>query len=267
MAGHARPLGLQRLGVSSASRTLSSIRVEPTVRCTPLRSGCSVTVPASLPHAARTAAAPAALMALRSLDPRRPIAPSSPTRAGTLARASGPLGGRGPGAPGPGHLARDRRRYGTDPRQNPMGGLRRPRAGASGAGSSQVRDGSAPEPDGAGGQWATADGPAEEGDGLGVVGRGTWDGATTPARTAPAPGDRSVDALRVGAVEREPGEELGGHAASLAGVEAAAAGAGSGGLRLPKGAKELAVPPDTGEPVGVPHVAGLELSWITNGQA
>src|SRR5215207_7837346 len=54
-------------------------------------------------------------------------------------------------------------------------------------------------------------------------------------------------ALGVGAVEREAGEELGGHAAAAAGVVRAAGSAGAGGLRFAQRAEQLGAAPDTGE--------------------
>ena len=61
---------------------------------------------------------------------------------------------------------------------------------------------------------------AHEGDGLGVVGRWGRDGHADAGEQRLAV---AVDALGVGPVERQAGEELGGHAPALAGVVAAAA--------------------------------------------
>ncbi len=66
-------------------------------------------------------------------------------------------------------------------------------------------------------------------------------------------------ALGVRAVERHPGEELGGHAPTLAGVVAPATGARSGGGWLAQLVEEGAVPPHRGEPAGFAHRAGTEL--------
>src|SRR6056297_3351183 len=69
----------------------------------------------------------------------------------------------------------------------------------------------------------------------------------------------TADALGVGPVERDPDEELGGHAAALAGVVGPARGAGAGRLRLAQFGEELALLPDAGEdPVGTDRT-GLEL--------
>ncbi len=69
----------------------------------------------------------------------------------------------------------------------------------------------------------------------------------------------AADALRVRAVERQAGEELGGHAPALAGVVGTARGARPGGLRLAQRAEQLAVLPHLGEATLVAHRAGLEL--------
>ena len=69
----------------------------------------------------------------------------------------------------------------------------------------------------------------------------------------------SVHALRVGSVERHPGEELGRHAAALAGVVAAAAGARAGGGGSAQLAEQFAVAPHSGEPAGITHRTGAEL--------
>ena len=60
-----------------------------------------------------------------------------------------------------------------------------------------------------------------------AAGRGADPLATPASAGSPWPSD----ALRVGSVERHPGEELRRHAPALAGVVAAAAGARAGGLR------------------------------------
>jgi hypothetical protein len=69
----------------------------------------------------------------------------------------------------------------------------------------------------------------------------------------------AADALGVGAVERQPGEELGGHAAALAGVVAAARRAGAGRLRLAQLRNSSLSRQTLGEPAGVADGAGLEL--------
>ena len=69
----------------------------------------------------------------------------------------------------------------------------------------------------------------------------------------------SAHAFRIGSVERHPGEELRRHAPALAGVVAAATGAGAGGGRLAQLAEQPAVSPDLGEPAGGADRTGAEL--------
>ena len=75
------------------------------------------------------------------------------------------------------------------------------------------------------------DGLAGEPDGLGVVDRGAWDSGGVDGReTLEA---ATVDALGIGPVEGQTGEELGRHAPALAGVVAPTARTGAGGVAAP----------------------------------
>ena len=69
-----------------------------------------------------------------------------------------------------------------------------------------------------------------------------------------------VHALGVRSVERQAGEELGRHAAALAGVVGAAGRAGPGALRLAQRGEQRRLAPDGGEAPGVADVAGQELA-------
>ena len=69
----------------------------------------------------------------------------------------------------------------------------------------------------------------------------------------------AADALRVGAVEGQAGEELRRHAPALAGVERAAAGARSCRLRFAQRGEQVALLPHGAEATGVAYVAGVEL--------
>src|SRR6266568_8455180 len=90
-------------------------------------------------------------------------------------------------------------------------------------------------------------------------------------RTRRGPGDRgerglavALDALRVGAVERQPGEELGRHAPAAAGVVGRTRLAGAPGLRPAQPGEELRLPPDRGEAPGAADIAGQEV--VVNGE-
>src|ERR1700728_2038256 len=72
-------------------------------------------------------------------------------------------------------------------------------------------------------------------------------------------GTVSLHAFRVGPVQRQAGEELGGHAAAAARVEGLARCARSPGLRPAQLGEKLRVAPHRGEPAGLPHVPGQEL--------
>ena len=69
----------------------------------------------------------------------------------------------------------------------------------------------------------------------------------------------AADALGVGTVEWQAGEELGGHATALARVVAAARCARAGRLRFTQLAEQVAVAPDALEATVVAHRAGPEL--------
>src|SRR5688500_1263626 len=69
----------------------------------------------------------------------------------------------------------------------------------------------------------------------------------------------AMDTLWVRTVERHANEELGGHAAALTRVEASAAGAGAGRLRLPELGEQRGGPPHLREPAALAHRARLEL--------
>ena len=88
-----------------------------------------------------------------------------------------------------------------------------------------------------------------------IIGRGASTGRDGEQRSLAV----AAHALGVGAVEWQAGEELGRHAAALAGVVAAARRAGTGRLRLAQLGEQFAVLPDLGEPAGVADRAGLEL--------
>src|SRR4051794_23185714 len=83
-------------------------------------------------------------------------------------------------------------------------------------------------------------------DGPRVVGRRLWEQGVGVAR---GQGGLAMaeHALRVGAVEREAGEELRGHASPAARVEERAAGAGATARRLAEAQEELAGAPHAGE--------------------
>src|SRR5207342_3117080 len=66
-------------------------------------------------------------------------------------------------------------------------------------------------------------------------------------------------ALGVGTVQRQPGEELGGHAAAPAGVEELARRAGAASLRRPQLGEQSGPQPDVLEPTVGEEVAGQEL--------
>ena len=69
----------------------------------------------------------------------------------------------------------------------------------------------------------------------------------------------AANTLGVGTVEWKTGEKLGRHAAALAGVELAAAGAGARRLRLTQFDEQIRGLPDVTEPAFISHVAGLEV--------
>ena len=69
----------------------------------------------------------------------------------------------------------------------------------------------------------------------------------------------ALDALGVGAVERQAGEELGRHAAAAAGVEVRALRAGAAGLRAAQVGEQLGVLPHPLEAALVADVAGEEV--------
>src|SRR5689334_10129093 len=67
------------------------------------------------------------------------------------------------------------------------------------------------------------------------------------------------DALGVGAVQRQAGEELRGHASAAAGAECAAGLARAAGLRLAQAGEQIRLPPYPGEAARLADVAGPEL--------
>lgn len=67
------------------------------------------------------------------------------------------------------------------------------------------------------------------------------------------------DALGIGSVEWKSREELGGHAAALASVEAAATCASASRLWFSEGNEEIALSPNMLEASYVSHVAGFEF--------
>src|SRR6185436_14729705 len=93
--------------------------------------------------------------------------------------------------------------------------------------------------------------------GTGVIEGGAW-GEVDPHAAERGVGV-AVNALGIGAVERQPGEELRCHAPALACIVAAAAGARTSGLRSAKFDEQFAVLPHTPEPAVVTHRTGLEL--------
>ena len=68
-----------------------------------------------------------------------------------------------------------------------------------------------------------------------------------------------LDALRVRAVQRQPGEELGRHASAAARVVGRARLAGAAGLRAAQLGEQLGLPPHRGEAAGAADVAGQEV--------
>src|SRR5689334_15816020 len=68
----------------------------------------------------------------------------------------------------------------------------------------------------------------------------------------------TLDTLGVRAVQRQPGEELRGHAPAAAGAERRARLAGAAGLWAPQVTEELRVPPHRSEPAWVADVPGQE---------
>ena len=69
----------------------------------------------------------------------------------------------------------------------------------------------------------------------------------------------SPDALGIGAVQRQPGEELRGHAPAAAGAERRAGLACAAGLRAAQPGEQLRLPPHPGEAARLADVAGQEL--------
>src|SRR5690349_1044549 len=69
----------------------------------------------------------------------------------------------------------------------------------------------------------------------------------------------SLDALRVGAVQRQPGEELGRHAPAAARVVGRTRPAGAPGLRPAQPGEQLGIPPHRGEAAGAADVPGQEV--------
>src|SRR4051812_5196094 len=92
---------------------------------------------------------------------------------------------------------------------------------------------------------------ANEADGHGVV----WTARHRRARSRAHERELAVplDALGVGAVERQPGEELGGHAPTLARVVRAARSARACGLRFPQREEQVRAAPDVREAAFVAH--------------
>src|SRR5438552_16098750 len=79
------------------------------------------------------------------------------------------------------------------------------------------------------------------------------------------PGDRRerplavpLDALRVRAVQRQPGEELGRHASAAARIVGRTRLAGAPGLRPAQAGEQLGVPPHRGEAAGAADVPAQE---------
>src|SRR6266487_3589942 len=68
-----------------------------------------------------------------------------------------------------------------------------------------------------------------------------------------------LDALRVGAVQRQPGEELGRHAPAAARVVGRTRLAGAPGLRPAQPGEQLGIPPHRGESAGAADVPGQEV--------
>src|SRR5689334_5143942 len=67
------------------------------------------------------------------------------------------------------------------------------------------------------------------------------------------------DALGVGAVQRQAGEELRGHASAAAGIECSAGLARAAGLWPAQAGEQLRLPPYPGEAARLADVAGQEL--------
>src|SRR6516225_8710798 len=83
-------------------------------------------------------------------------------------------------------------------------------------------------------------------------------GFSSQARSGLRPLAMPLDALRVGTVQRQPGEELGRHAPAAARVVGRARPAGAPGLRPAQAAEQLRVPPYRGEPARAADVPGQE---------